>query len=172
LLNGTLFDYRSSLYLFFIEKAVRHLKPGGELIFIVPRDFIKLTAARKLNEFLYNEGTITDFIETGDEKIFTDAVPNCAIFRFERSRFDRTMSDGRIFTLVDGQLMFLSGRYSVPLGDLFQVKVGAVSGADRVFTHPKGNAEFVCSQTIDTGQTRRMFFGVKHPHLINTKKLS
>ena len=165
LLDGTLFDGRSNLYLFFIEKAVRHLKLGGELIFIVPREFIKLTAARRLNEFLYAEGTITDFIETGDARIFTDAVPNCAIFRFERGRFDRTMSDGRTFSLVDGQLMFLSGSYTVPLGDLFQVKVGAVSGADRIFEHPKGNAEFVCSETIDTGRTRRMFFGVKHLHL-------
>lgn len=165
LLNGNLFDGRSNLYLFFIEKAVRHLRSGGELIFIVPREFIKLTAARKLNEFLYAEGTITDFVETGDARIFKDAVPNCAIFRFERGRFDRRMSDGRIFTLTDGQLMFLSGRYTVPLSDLFQVKVGAVSGADKVFAHPKGNSEFVCSETFDTGKTRRMFFGVKHPHL-------
>lgn len=170
LLDGTLFDGRSNLYLFFIEKAVRHLKPGGELIFIVPREFIKLTAARKLNEFLYAEGTITDFIETGDARIFTDAVPNCAIFRFERGRFDRTMSDGRVFSLIDGQLMFLSGRYTVPLGDLFQVKVGAVSGADGVFAHPKGNADFVCSETIDTGNTRRMFFGVRHSHLAKHKE--
>ena len=170
LLDGGMFDRRSNLYLFFIEKAVRHLAPGGELIFIVPRDFIKLTAARRLNEFLYAEGTITDFIETGDTRIFSDAVPNCAIFRFEKGCFDRRMHDGRTFSLVDGQLMFLSGAYSVPLADLFQVKVGAVSGADAVFAHPRGNAEFVCSGTIDTGATRRMFFGVKHAHLARHKE--
>lgn len=169
-LDCGMFDGRSNLYLFFIEKAVRHLAPGGELIFIVPRDFIKLTAARRLNEFLYAEGTITDFIETGDTRIFVDAVPNCAIFRFEKGRFDRRMHDGRTFSLVDGQLMFLSARYSLPLADLFQVKVGAVSGADAVFTHPRGNAEFVCSETIDTGATRRMFFGVKHAHLARHKE--
>ncbi|MDR2000793.1 MAG: class I SAM-dependent methyltransferase [Zoogloeaceae bacterium] len=169
LLDSRLFDRRSNLYLFFIEKAVRHLEPGGELIFIVPREFIKLTAARKLNEFLYAEGSITDFIETGDTRIFADAVPNCAIFRFERGRFDRTMSDGRIFTLINGQLMFLSGRYTAPLGDLFSVKVGAVSGADRIFSHPQGNAEFVCSETVDTGKTRRMIFNVQHPHLTRYK---
>jgi adenine-specific DNA-methyltransferase len=171
LLDGTLFDGRSNLYLFFIEKAIRHLKQGGALIFIVPREFTKLTSARKLNEFIYAEGTITDFIETGDAKIFTDAVPNCAIFRFERGNFNRTMHDGRKFSLIDGQLMFLSSRYTVPLSDLFQVKVGAVSGADQVFTHPKGNAEFVCSETIDTGETRRMFFGVKHSHLVKNKDI-
>lgn len=169
LLDLRLFDGRSNLYLFFIEKSIRHLKPGGELIFIVPREFTKLTAARKLNEFIYNEGTITDFIETGDARIFTDAVPNCAIFRFERGLFDRKMTDGRTFTLVDGQLMFLSSEYSIPFSEIFSVKVGAVSGADSIFTHPKGNEEFVCSTTIDTGETRRMFYGVKHAHLVKHK---
>lgn len=165
LLDGKLFDGRSNLYLFFIEKCVRHLAPGGELIFIVPREFIKLTAARRLNAFLFREGTITDFIETGDSSIFGAYVPNCAIFRFERGRMDRRMSDGRRFAEVNGQLMFLSGEYTVPLAELFDVRVGAVSGADEVFRHPKGNMEFVCSRTAETGETRRMIYGVRHPAL-------
>lgn len=164
-LDSTLFDGRSNLYLYFIEKAVRHLRRGGELIFIVPREFVKLTAARKLNAFLYEEGDITDFIELGDARIFGAHNPNCAIFRFERGRRERRLRDGRHFALVDGQLMFLRGDYRLPLADLFDVKVGAVSGADEIFTHPAGNAEFVCSKTIDDGCTRRMIFGVPHPHL-------
>ncbi len=165
------FDSRSNLYLFFIEKCVRHLKPGGELIFIVPRDFIKLTAARQLNAWLYEQGTITDFIETGDSGIFGPYVPNCAIFRFERGRVDRRMQDGRRFELVDGQLMFLSGDYRLPLSRLFDVRVGAVSGADAVFTHPDGNMDFVCSKTRETGETRRMFFDVQNAHLAAHKDL-
>jgi len=170
-LYSQLFDKRSNLFLFFIEKCVRHLKPGGELIFIVPRDFIKLTAARKLNTWLFEQGTITDFIETGDSSIFGPYVPNCAIFRFEKDRFDRRMSDGQhVFTLVDGQLMFLRNDYSLPLANLFDVKVGAVSGADSIFKHPKGNMEFVCSTTIDTGETRRMFYDVQNAHLAAHKE--
>lgn len=165
LLDHEMFDRRSNLYLHFIAKAVRHLKPGGELIFIVPREFTKLTAARKLNAFLYAEGDITDFIELGDARIFGEHTPNCAIFRFERGRFTRHLTDGRRFALVDGQLMFLRGDYRVPLAELFDVKVGAVSGADEVFEHPQGNAEFVCSTTIDDGETRRMIFNIPHPHL-------
>ena len=165
-----LFDARSNLFLFFIEKCVRHLKPGGELVFIVPREFTKLTAARKLNAFLYEEGDITDFIELGDAHIFGSYSPNCVIFRFERGRYTRRLHDGRRFALIDGQLMFLRGDYCVPLSDLFDVKVGAVSGADKIFEHPEGNAEFVCSKTIDDGTTRRMIFGVRHPHLEAHKK--
>lgn len=165
LLDNEMFDRRSNLFLYFIERAVRHLRRGGELIFIVPREFIKLTAARRLNAFLHEEGDITDFIETGDARIFGTHNPNCAIFRFERGRHTRRLNDGRHFALVDGQLMFLRGDYRLPLAELFEVKVGAVSGADEIFEHPEGNAEFVCSKTVDGGTTRRMIFGMPHPHL-------
>ncbi len=164
-LKSELFDARSNLFLFFIEKCIRHLKPGGELVFIVPREFIKLTAARKLNRWLFEQGSITHFYETGDVRVFGEHTPNCAIFRFEKGRTDRHMADGRRFTEVDGQLMFLRDDHAIRFSDLFTVKVGAVSGADQIFTHPKGNMEFVCSKTIETGETRRMLYGIKHPHL-------
>lgn len=164
-LKSELFDARSNLFLFFIEKCIRHLKPKGELIFIVPREFIKLTAAKKLNAWLYEQGSITHFYETGDVRVFGDHTPNCAIFRFQKDHFDRRMADGRTFTEVDGQLMFLRDDYKIHFSDVFAVKVGAVSGADHIFTYPQGNMEFVCSKTVETGETRRMLYGIKHPHL-------
>ena len=169
-LKSELFDGRSNLFLFFIEKCIRHLKPGGELVFIVPREFIKLTAAKKLNAWLYEQGSITHFYETGDVRVFGNHTPNCAIFRFEKGRTDRRMDDGRSFTEVDGQLMFLRDDHSLRFADVFEVKVGAVSGADLIYTHAKGNMEFVYSKTVDTGETRRMLYGIKHPHLDKHKE--
>jgi adenine-specific DNA-methyltransferase len=178
LLNTERFDGRSNLYLFFIQKAVQHLMPGGELIFIVPREFIKLTAARRLNAWLYEQGTITHWIETGDQKIFRGAVPNCAIFRFELGNFSRTTQwqvlgdqdwEDRRFTEMKGQIAFLENGMTVPLSSLFRVKVGAVSGADPIFNHPEGNVEFVCSRTRDTGETRRMLYNIQHPSLLPHK---
>lgn len=179
LLDGTLFDGRSNLALFFIEKAVRHLRAGGELIFIVPREFIKLTAARKLNQWLFEQGTITHWIETGDTRLFEGAVPNCAIFRYELGNFSRKTEyrewsgewETREFVAMDGQLTFPKQLLSVSLASLFDVKVGAVSGADHVFEHPEGNREFVCSKTIDTGLTRQMIYNAKHPALSKHKAL-
>ncbi len=169
-LKSELFDGRSNLFLFFIEKCIRHLKPGGELVFIVPREFIKLTAAKKLNAWLYAQGSITHFYETGDVRVFDAATPNCAIFRFEKGRMDRRMDDGRRCVEADGQLMFLRDDHSVRLADVFAVKVGAVSGADQIFTHAKGNMEFVYSKTVETGATRRMLYGIKHPYLDKHKE--
>ncbi len=174
LFDSSLFDARSNLFLFFIEKSVRHLNDGGELIFITPREFIKLTAAARLNDWLFGQGTITHWIETGDTRIFSGAVPNCAIFRFVRGDFSRRTRyrrigdadwDEREMVHIGGQLAFTHAHLTVPLASLFDVRVGAVSGADTVFTHPEGNLEFVCSQTVATGKTRRMFYDVLHPHL-------
>lgn len=75
------------------------------------------------------------------------------------------MEDGRRCVEVDGQLMFLREEHSVRLADVFMVKVGAVSGADHLFAHPAGNMEFVYSKTAESGETRRMLYGIKHPHL-------
>lgn len=165
LLDLTQFDRRANLYLFFIAKCVRHLKPGGELIFIVPRELAKLTAARQLNAWLLEEGSFTTYQETGDARIFAGASPNCVIFRFERGRREHRLDDGRAVACLDGQLVFLREPHPVALADLFQVRVGGASGADACFTHPAGNAEVVCSSTAATGRTRRMFYNAPHPAL-------
>lgn len=178
LLSDQHLDGRSNLYLFFIEKCLRHLEPGGELVFITPRDFLKATSARNLNRMLFDAGTITDAIELGDARVFSGAVPNCLIWRFERDNFSRRTQLAKIgvadclsvalaspawerrnFVLSDGHLLFLSGDYGLTLKDIARVKVGAVSGADDVFASDEyGNRDFVCSTTAVTGKTRRMLW--------------
>lgn len=177
LLNSQLFDGRSNLYLFFIEKAVRHLEPGGELIFITPRDFLKTTSSIKLNRWLYAQGSITDAIELGDARVFDDAVPNCLIWRFEKDQVSRETRyaeigsgcdlatalaqptwERRHFMEAAGHLMFTRSAYRLHVRDLFSVKVGAVSGADDLYAALPGNRDFVCSQTASSGQTRRMLW--------------
>lgn len=165
LLDLSLFDARANLYLFFIEKCIHHLNDGGELIFITPRDFLKATSAAKLNDFIFDNGTITHIIDLGDKPVFPGFSPNCIIFRFEKGNFTRLTNISKRFASVNGQLMFTSSDYTIPFADIFMVKVGAVSGADEIFTNPKGNREFVCSKTIDTGATRRMFYGVASPEI-------
>ena len=52
LARGSVLDGRANLYLFFIEKCLRLLEPGGELIFITPRDLLKATSAVPLNRLV------------------------------------------------------------------------------------------------------------------------
>lgn len=158
-LGSQLLNGRANLYLFFIEKCVRHLKPGGELIFITPRDFLKATGAARLNTWLLDQGSITDYAELGDARVFDGVVPNCAIWRFEKGNLTRRLRDGRRMVLAGGQILLTRGIYSVPLSSVFAVKVGAVSGADDIFANAElGNMDFVCSNTAQTGELRRMIF--------------
>ena len=159
LLASSLLDGHANLYLHFIEKSVRHLAPLGELIFITPRDFLKATGAGRLNTWLYDQGTITDFEELGDARVFPGATPNCAIWRFVRGDMSHRLRDGRRMALSGGQLMFTRGIYSLPLASVFAVKVGAVSGADEIYRNPEfANTEFVWSGTAQTGETKRMIY--------------
>ncbi len=171
-------DRRANLYLYFIEKALRHLRPGGELIFITPRDFLKTTSAVRLNRLLAASGSITDAIELGDARVFAGALPNCLIWRFEKDRSERRMRlaevgagddlgaalaaprwQQRHFLESAGHLMFTRGDYPLRLADLAFVKVGAVSGADDLYREPAaGGRDFVCSATVRSGHTRRMLW--------------
>ena len=165
-LGSSLLNGHSNLCLHFIEKCVRHLRPGGELILITPRDFLKATGAARLNTWLLDQGSFTDMVELGDAKIFAGALPNCVIWRFERGNFSRRLSDGRRMRQAGGQLLFTRGIYSLPLASVFEVKVGAVSGADDIYTHSElGNMDFVCSRTATTGELRRMIFDLQLPYL-------
>jgi len=177
LMQGSVLDGRANLYLFFIEKCLRHLEPGGELIFITPRDLLKATSAVPVNRLLFAAGTITDFIDLGDLHLFDGATPNCAIWRFERGKRARNtryatrgLADGaagfeqmrwekRRFVESGGHLMFTRHAYPLRLADIAFVKVGAVSGADEIYASEAcGDRDFVCSSTIADGRTRRMIW--------------
>jgi len=178
LLASRLLDGRSNLYLFFIEKAVRHLAPGGELIFITPRDFLKTTSSVRLNRWLLTQGSFTEAIELGDARVFDGALPNCLIWRYEFGRRDRHLRYAEIGVRDDwraqlaapmwqerevvesaGHLMFARERHALRLADLASVKVGAVSGADEIYANAiSGNRDFVCAATARSGRTRRMLW--------------
>jgi adenine-specific DNA-methyltransferase len=174
-----IFDNRTNLYQNFIYKAILHLKDMGELIFITPREFLKATSSIKLNKFIYNLGTITDFIDLGDVKLFNKALPNVIIFRFEKNNFSRktkvynTLNNNdyiiKNFIEYNGHLFFLRENYDIKFNDIFFIKVGGVSGADKYFEHPEG-IEFVCSYTAKTGKTKRLIYNIYHPYLEQYKE--
>ena len=178
---GACLDKRANLYLFFSDKCLRHLKPGGELIFITPRDFLKLSGAVRLNRWLLEQGSFTDVIELGDARVFDAAVPNCLIWRFECDARTRTLRYAEVSggataarlaaelaaprwqtrhqVEAAGHLMFTRGDFPLRLSELAFVKVGAVSGADAIYADEvAGTRDFVCSSTVLDGRTRRMIW--------------
>ena len=166
--RNPLFDDRSNLSLFFIEKCVNHLVDGGELIFITPRDFLKSTSSLKLNEWLLSQGSFTHMVDLGDARIWDDgSCPNVIYWRFQKGLFTSDIKfngENRRTILMNGQIIFAVGHYNIPFSNHFFVKVGAVSGADPCYEHEDG-APMVCSKTAKDGTLRKMIYNIHHPHL-------
>lgn len=167
------YNNRTNLYLYFIRKSVEHLEEDGEMILITPREFIKATSSVKLNNLLYDSGTITHWYEHGDEVVFKGYSPNVVVWRFQKNDFSRktkTNEGLKEFRINDGQISFTNIDYNfIKFSDLFFVKVGAVSGMDKIFTSENGNKMFVCSYTKKTGKLKKMFYNIKHPDLFEFK---
>ena len=79
------------------------------MILITPREFIKATSSIKLNNFLYDSGTITDWYEYGDDVVFKGYSPTVVVWRFEKNNFSRRTNTNeglKDFKINDGQISF------------------------------------------------------------------
>ena len=164
----------TNLFAYFIDKCIDMLEDDGELIFIVPSDFVSLTSCGPINEKMKKLGTITYFYDYGDQVVFKGFNPNCCIFRFEKGNFsNKTLvndSDVRDFKCNSGNIIFSNSTHDCVLSDLFEVKVGAASGANQIFESPHGNEEFVISSTRKTGKTKKFYFNIVNPYIESKKE--
>jgi adenine-specific DNA-methyltransferase len=139
-----------NLYLKFIELCFGLLDTGGELIFIVPSDFIKLTSAAPIIKAMTAVGSFTDFLFPNDEKLFDGASVDVVIFRYEHglmSGISTVNGLTKTINISDGIITFSDGVVTgTRIADLFDVAVGFVSGKDSVYKVPIGNVEILSDQ--------------------------
>lgn len=151
---------KRNLYIDFTEKCYNLLEDDGELIFIVPADFLKLTSASKLLNKMMDNGTFTHIYHPHNEKMFEDASIDVLIFRYCKNRLkvkqvlynDKllyiTNSNGLItfgeentIASSDGGVSGVSGD-SIMFQEYFNIYVGLVSGKEDVFKNEElGNIE-------------------------------
>ena len=132
---------KGNLYLDFTLKCFELLNPGGELIFIVPSDFFKLTSATNIINAMMNDGTFTDIFYPNNEHLFEHASIDVLVFRYCR---DNTLDNKILFNNLpkyinntQGIITFTDDDISnyIRIGDLYNVYVGVVSGCESVFKH-------------------------------------
>lgn len=152
-----------NLYIKFIELCYGLLDTNGELIFIVPSDFIKLTSASSLIDTMTKNGAFTDFLFPHDEKLFEGASIDVVVFRYEKgSTTKRSVVNGKeMFCNVNSGIITFSESEVVgaPLSDLFNVYVGLVSGRDEIYRVPIGNIEVL----NDKGRADKYIFTETFP---------
>ena len=111
---------KANLYQFFIHRSVDLLEDKGELIFIVPKEWLYSTSAQELRSHLDGLGGFTHLIDCGEEKLFEDAdVPSIIIFRWEKGykkedlKFAKDLDSALSGNWVKSKLKSKNGRWSV-----------------------------------------------------------
>ena len=152
-----------NLYIKFIEICFGLLDRDGEIIFIVPSDFIKLTSASSLIDAMIKEGSFTDFLFPHDEKLFEGASVDVVVFRYEKGIHTKETSvNGKkmICNVNSGIITFSETEVKGnPISDAFNVYVGLVSGRDEVYRTDIGNMDIL----NDKGRVQKYIFTETFP---------
>ena len=144
---------KGNLYIEFIEKCYNLLDDNGELIFIVPSDFLKLTSASKLLNIMMTNGAFTHIFHPHNEKMFENASIDVIVFRYCKNRLiDKTVlyNDKLLYiTNSNGLITFGEEKNSniAIFQEYFDIYVGLVSGKEEVYKNEDlGNIEVLNSE--------------------------
>ena len=139
---------KGNLYIDFIEKCYELLDTNGELIFIVPSDFLKLTSASKLLNIMMSNGTFTHIFHPHNEKMFANASIDVIVFRYCKNSLieKKVLYNDKILYISNsnGLITFDEkvNNNNVLFQDYFDIYVGLVSGKEEVYKNEElGNIE-------------------------------
>lgn len=128
-----------NLYIDFIDRCYELLEDKGELIFIVPSDFIKLTSSGKVINKMIENGTFTHIIHPNKENLFDNASIDIIVFRYCK---DNTLpkkilvnNEEKFLVNTNGILTFTEQENinMKTLSEYFNVYVGMVTGKETVY---------------------------------------
>ena len=141
---------KGNLYIDFIDKCYRLLENDGELIFIIPSDFFKLTSASKLLNEMMENGNFTHIFHPHNENMFANASIDIIVFRYCKNKFLEKITNYNDETLHiinnNGLITFCNNMNNndILFKDYFDIYVGMVTGKEDVFKHASlGNVELL-----------------------------
>lgn len=129
-----------NLYIDFISKCHELLSErGGELVFLVPSDFFKLTSASKLLKLLMKTGSFTHVFHPNNERFFAGASIDVLVFRYCKGLINEKKvlyNDTTMFVCNKEGLLTFSSEEELSntfFQDYFDIYVGIVSGKEAVY---------------------------------------
>ena len=139
---------KRNIYIDFIEKCYNLLDDNGELIFIVPSSFLKLTSTSKLLNEMMNNGTFTHIFHPHNENMFKNATIDIIIFRYYKNNLIKKQvlyNDKLLYIINSNGLITFSenkNNNTIMFKDYFDIYVGIVSGKEQVYKNDElGNIE-------------------------------
>ena len=130
---------QGNLYIDFTEKCYHLLEEKGELIFIVPSDFFKLTGASKLLNEMMTHGTFTHIYHPHKENLFANASIDVIVYRYCKNQNleKKTLYNDKLLHIINnnGLITFSETMYQneILFKDYFDVYVGMVTGKEDVY---------------------------------------
>ena len=132
---------KGNLYIDFVEKCYNLLEENGELIFIVPSDFFKLTCSSKLLDEMMFNGAFTHIFHPNNEKMFENAIIDIIIFRYCKNILleHKTLYNNKslYITNSNGLITFteniINDNNNLMFKDYFDIYVGLVTGKEEVY---------------------------------------
>jgi len=139
-----------NLYIDFIEKCYNLLDNNGELIFIVPSDFLKLTCSSKLLNIMINNGTFTHIFHPHNEKMFENASIDIIIFRYCKNILieKKVLYNNDLLYIINsnGLITFNEKENinNISFETYFDIFVGLVSGKEEIYKNKElGNIDIL-----------------------------
>jgi adenine-specific DNA-methyltransferase len=131
---------KGNLYIDFTEKCYHLLDENGELIFIVPSDFLKLTSASNLLNEMMTNGTFTHIFHPHNENMFENASIDVIVFRYCKNKTieKKVLYNDKLryITNIHGLITFNdeeTEEQQALFQDYFDVYVGLVTGKEDVY---------------------------------------
>ena len=139
-----------NLYIDFIEKCYNLLENNGELVFIIPSDFFKLTSASKLLDNMISNGTFTHIYHPHNEKLFENASIDIIVFRYCKNDklIKQVLYNNELLYIINNEGLITFNKNNVinnvSFKDCFDIYVGLVSGKESVYKSKEyGNIELL-----------------------------
>jgi len=139
-----------NLYIDFIEKCYNILENNGELIFIIPSDFFKLTCASKLLNNMISNGTFTHIYHPHNEKLFENASIDVIVFRYCKNTklIKQVLYNNKLLYIINNEGLITFNKNNninkVSFKEYFDIYVGLVSGKESVYKNKEhGNIELL-----------------------------
>lgn len=155
-----------NLYINFIEKCYDLLEHDGELIFIIPSDFFKLTSASKLLNIMITNGTFTHIYHPHKENMFENASIDVIVFRYCKNNSlnkEVLYNDNLLYIINNDGLITFNKNQNInqtSFKEYFDIYVGLVSGKESVFKNEQyGNIEIMNGEDL----TNKYIFIEKYP---------
>ena len=163
----------TDLFLIFIDTLLKNMSKNGEFIFIVPNSLGKSRAAKKIRNFMFENGVI-NYIDFEDKQLFPKVSVYSCIFRYKNNKKGNSTFQvgykGKKSKLINNNY-FLPNSYKKIKNNL-NVKNGIATLLDKIFIHlekPKIENEYV--KRIYKGSKQNQIFYAIFPYKVKKQKL-